>query len=222
MVQRSRAGGGMSGRYDNGNGAGENLPRMFSDNVTEGNAPRFKVIERDGGFWIDGREIDFTTIYAWWTNNPKVIKTQSERIAAICRLLGTYRSAELDCPLRFVTGETITNKHHWDFYLYRCDCGSLFVGHWSACLCPDCAKQAALEAKDRQREEVAKRNAERAAIRRDNRLDQRCAHCNEPLIDRQRSGVGYCSSKCRQAAYRKRHHKQPWHTPHFEEVQLAA
>ena len=39
-------------------------------------------------------------------------------------------------------------------------------------------------------------------------MDQRCAHCGESLVDRARARFGYCSPKCRQAAYRWRREKQ--------------
>jgi hypothetical protein len=185
----------------NANGNGEGC-------VTDGKTPRFKVVERDGGFWIDDRQLDFMQVRRYWSNNPKVLKTPSEYFAAIKERLRLRPgcSIELERRLHFVTGKTITKENdHWRFHLHRCGCGSLFIGHGAAMACPDCAAQAALEAKDRQREEVAKRNNERAAIRKEKRLDQRCVHCNEPLIERQRSRIGYCSSKCRQAAYRERH-----------------
>jgi hypothetical protein len=80
-------------------------------------------------------------------------------------------------------------------------CRREFVGFTSGC--PECT-----EARRRQRavEARARRVAKLASRRQATRDQLRCATCSDPVwsAKRSRSGAAYCSSLCRQKAYRRR------------------
>jgi hypothetical protein len=117
--------------------------------------------------------------------------------------------AVLDNPTLFTDAQIGQHCYDSPWELHLCSCGVLFVSYYKVTwLCEDCLrrskKAAAAVARRRARRASIKRSAERAALR----LDLKCAACGEPVPDRQRSAgdrPSYCSNRCRQRSYRRRH-----------------
>jgi hypothetical protein len=79
--------------------------------------------------------------------------------------------------------------------LFRCNCGTWFVGHCSAKQCFAC----------RRKEKNAKFSAERSEKRAEARAARQlihCESCREPMAAK-RSTRKYCSDACRQRAHRR-------------------
>src|SRR5258706_4622792 len=95
-----------------------------------------------------------------------------------------------------------TDRHN-RLVLNMCECNSLFVAYYRASNCPHCRDLADIRVKER----TQQANIKRAARRRDKRADAKCAVCGEPLVERRRDAgarPGYCSTVCKQKAYRAR------------------
>ena len=85
------------------------------------------------------------------------------------------------------------------FYWYRenktCPhCGERFAPRWREQYCsPTCKQQAQTKRRRERRVEQRKRDLDQAT----------CRVCGTPLTDAQRRSRRYCSSKCRQTAFRE-------------------
>ena len=85
--------------------------------------------------------------------------------------------------------------------LHHCACGAWFIDHWAAKTCLACRKATILA---RARAYTAERAANRKRARKNRK--GRCYHCRKPMPV-ERGTRRYCSSACRQAAYRERQHR---------------
>jgi hypothetical protein len=158
--------------------------------------PRYQVVERDGKLWWQEYELDVAL--------PKRV----QRIHGYTRFSDLKQGSTIKLhhtiyglPHGGVSAELIAEQLEWRFHLHRCsNCDCLFIGHHKAWRCAGCANQ-----RKHQREGTASGIAARVVCRQELRDAQCCAQCSDPLPERHRSrAVGYCSAKCRQAAYRRR------------------